>query len=62
MWKEQVKKNPRDASMTTMQDDNTLKSLELSEGQIEADFRRLNLEHTRRIYQEVTVRAEKESW
>src|SRR5260370_9477131 len=62
MRKEQVKKNPRDASMTTKQDDNTLKSLELSEGQLEAHFRRLNLAHTRRIYQEVAVRAEKESW
>jgi DNA replication protein DnaC len=48
--------------MTTKQDDNTLKSLELSEGQLEVHFRRLNLAHMRRIYQEVAVRAEKESW
>jgi len=63
MRKEQVKKNPRDASMTPKQDDNnTPKSLELSEGQLEVHFRRLNLAHTRRIYKEVAVRAEKESW
>jgi len=48
--------------MTTKQDDNTLKSLELSEGQLEVHFRRLNLAHTRRIYKEVADRAEKESW
>ena len=35
MRKEQVKKNPRDASITTKQDNNTPKSLELSEGQLE---------------------------
>src|SRR6516165_6170272 len=34
----------------------------LSEGQLEALFRRLNLAHTRRIYQEVADRAEKENW
>ena len=62
MSKEQVKKNPRGASMTPKQDDNTPKSLELSEGQLEVHFRRLNLAHTRRIYKEVAVRAEKESW
>jgi DNA replication protein DnaC len=62
MSKEQVKKNPRDASLTPKQDDNTPKSLELSEGQLEVHFRRLNLAHTRRIYKEVAVRAEKESW
>jgi DNA replication protein DnaC len=62
MRKEQVKKNLRDASMTPAQDDNTPKSLELSEGQLEVHFRRLNLAHTRRIYKEVAVRAEKESW
>ena len=61
MRKEQVK-NPRGASMTPKQDDNTPKSLELSEGQLEVHFRRLNLAHTRRIYQEVAARAEKESW
>src|SRR5215472_3465881 len=34
----------------------------LSEGQLELLFRRLNLAHTRRIYQEVVDRAEKENW
>ncbi len=33
-----------------------------SEGQLECLFRRLNLAHTRRIYQEVADRAEKENW
>jgi hypothetical protein len=50
MNKEQVKKNPREASMTTKQKDDTPKSLELSEGQLEAHFRRLNLAHTRMRY------------
>jgi DNA replication protein DnaC len=40
----------------------TLKIPKLSEGQLEPLFRRLNLAHTRRIYQEVADRAEKESW
>ena len=40
----------------------TLKTPKLSEGQLEPLFRRLNLAHTRRIYQEVADRAEKESW
>jgi DNA replication protein DnaC len=40
----------------------TLKIPKLSEGQLELLFRRLNLAHTRRIYQEVADRAEKESW
>src|SRR6202011_2585057 len=62
MRKEQVKKNPREVSMATKQEDDTPKSLELSEGQLEAHFRRLNLAHTRRIYQDVADRAEKESW
>jgi DNA replication protein DnaC len=62
MKKETVTQNRRGASMTTKQDDNTVKSLELSEGQLEVHFRRLNLAHIRRIYQEVAVRAEKESW
>jgi DNA replication protein DnaC len=35
---------------------------QLSEGQLEPLFRRLNLAHTRRIYQEVADRAEKENW
>jgi DNA replication protein DnaC len=34
----------------------------LSEGQLDPLFRRLNLAHTRRIYQEVADRAEKENW
>ena len=62
MRKEQVRKNPRETSLTLKQDDNTSKSLELSEGQLEAHFRRLNLAHTRRIYKEVADRAEKEGW
>jgi DNA replication protein DnaC len=62
MRKQQVRKNPRETSLTPKQDDNTSKSLELSEGQLEVHFRRLNLAHTRRIYKEVAVRAEKESW
>src|SRR5437667_5080205 len=62
MRKEQVRKDPRDASITTKQDNNTPQSLELSEGQLEVHFRRLNLAHTRRIYKEVADRAEKESW
>src|SRR6266567_5402667 len=40
----------------------TLNIPKLSEGQLEPLFRRLNLAHTRRIYQEVADRAEKESW
>src|SRR5438445_12987509 len=48
--------------MATKQDDNTPKSLELSEGQLEVHFRRLNLAHTRRIYKEVAVGAARESW
>jgi DNA replication protein DnaC len=59
--KETVTQNRRGASMTTKQDD-TAKSLELSEGQLEAHFRRLNLAHMRRIYKEVAGQAEKESW
>src|SRR6516225_5700174 len=34
----------------------------LSEGQLEPLFRRLNLANTRRIYQELADRAEKEQW
>src|SRR6202048_2112075 len=62
MSTEQVKKNLRAASITTKPEDDTPKSLELSEGQLEVHFRRLNLAHTRRIYKEVADRAEKESW
>jgi hypothetical protein len=50
MRKEQLRKDPRVPSLTPKQDDNTSKSLELSEGQLEAHFQRLNLAHTRRIY------------
>jgi hypothetical protein len=39
MSKEQVRKNLRETSLTPKQDDNTSKSLELSEGQLEAHFR-----------------------
>src|SRR6266446_9671283 len=35
---------------------------ELSEGQLDALFKRLNLAHMRRIYQAVATQAEKESW
>jgi DNA replication protein DnaC len=62
MRKEQLRKNPRVTSLTPKQDDHTSKSLELSEGQLDAHFRRLNLAHTRRIYKEVADRAEKEGW
>ena len=62
MKKETVTKNRQSASMATKQDDNTLQSLGLSEGQLEVHFRRLNLAHTRRIYKEVADRAEKERW
>ena len=62
MRKEPAKKNPREESMTTKREEDAPKSLELSEGQLEAHFRRLNLAHTRRIYKEVADRAEKESW
>src|SRR5438552_8711326 len=62
MRKETVTQNRRGTSMATKQDDNTPKSLELSEDQLEVHFRRLNLAHTRRIYKEVAVRAERESW
>ena len=49
MRKEPVRKNPREASMTPKQDDNTPKSLELSEGQLEVHFRRLHLAHMRQF-------------
>jgi DNA replication protein DnaC len=38
------------------------KTPQLSEGHLESLFRRLNLAHTRRIYQGVADRAEKENW
>jgi len=40
----------------------TSKKPKLSDGQLEPLFRRLNLAHTRRIYQDVADRAEKENW
>jgi DNA replication protein DnaC len=48
--------------MRMRNDPNPLKSPELSEAQLEAHFRRLNLAHMRRIYLEVADRAEKETW
>jgi DNA replication protein DnaC len=48
--------------MATKNDLHPPKSLELSEGQMEVHFRRLNLAHMRRIYKEVAERAEKECW
>ena len=53
--------DPLGASMTA-KPDSTPMSLELSEGQLEAHFRRLNLAHMRRIYKDVAGRAEKENW
>jgi DNA replication protein DnaC len=61
MSKETRVKDPRGAVMTA-KTDNTPKSLELSEGQLEAHFRRLHLAQMRRIYKDVAGRAEKESW
>jgi DNA replication protein DnaC len=55
-------KDPRGEPMAAKNDPNPRQSLELSEGQLEAHFRRLNLAHMRRIYHEVAARAEKESW
>jgi DNA replication protein DnaC len=40
----------------------SLKMPTLSEGQLEPLFQRLNLAHTRRIYQDLADRAEKENW
>jgi DNA replication protein DnaC len=54
--------DPPDTPMVIKNDSSAPKSLELSEGQFEAHFRRLHLAHMRRIYKEVAVRAEKESW
>jgi DNA replication protein DnaC len=45
---------PKQSSNSTMPN--------LSEGQLEILFRRLNLAHTRRIYQDLADRAEKENW
>ena len=38
------------------------KKPKISEGQLEPLFRRLNLAHTRRIYEDIADRAEKEDW
>ena len=62
MTKNIPRKDPPGVSMATKNDRNAPKSLELSEGQLEVHFRRLNLAHMRRIYKEVAARAEKESW
>ena len=59
MKKETLAKN---LPVTAKTDPNTSKNWELSEAHLEAHFRRLNLAHMRRIYQEVADRAEKESW
>jgi DNA replication protein DnaC len=40
----------------------TSKKPKISEGQLEPLFRRLNLAHTRRIYEDIADRAEKEDW
>jgi len=40
----------------------TSKKPKISEGQLEPLFRRLNLAHTRSIYQDVADKAEKENW
>ena len=48
--------------MTITTDNQIPESLNLSEAEMEALFRRLNLAHMRRIYQEVAHRAENESW
>jgi DNA replication protein DnaC len=47
-------------SLTT--DNHIPQSLSLSEAELDALFKRLNLAHTRRIYKEVAAQAEKESW
>src|SRR5262245_9090407 len=61
MKRETPRSDPRGA-LVAAKIDNTPKSLELSEGQLQIHFRRLNLAHMRRIYKEVAGRAEKESW
>ena len=62
MKKDTPIKDPRGVSMALKNDLNVPKRLELSEGQLQVHFRRLNLAHMRRIYKEVAARAEKESW
>src|SRR5215469_15211521 len=60
MRKETREKDPRGAGITAKI--NNTPSLELSEGQLEIHFRRLNLAHMRRIYKDVAERAEQEDW
>ena len=48
--------------MTNHTPESSLKIPKLSEGQLQSLFRRLNLAHTRRIYQDVARRAENENW
>jgi len=60
MRKETREKDPRGAGITAKT--NNTPSLELSEGQLEIHFRRLNLAHMRRIYKDVAERAEQEDW
>jgi DNA replication protein DnaC len=47
-------------SLTT--DNHIPQSLSLSQAELDALFKRLNLAHTRRISKEVAAQAEKESW
>jgi len=47
---------------TTKMDDPMTQTTQLSAPQLDALFKRLNLAHMRRIYQEVAHRAEKENW
>jgi hypothetical protein len=47
-------------SITT--DKHIPQSRTLSEAELDALFKRLNLAHTRRIYKQVAAQAEKESW
>ncbi len=56
------RRDRQEQSMTAKTDGPIPWTGELSEDQLEAHFRRLNLAHMRRIYQEVAARAEKESW
>jgi len=56
-----LRKNLRSASMTVDHQE-SLQNGELSDGQLEAHFRRLHLAHMRRIYKDVAERAEKEDW
>src|ERR1700736_3861520 len=54
---------PERGTMTTTKMDAPMtQTTQLSTPQLDALFKRLNLAHMRRIYQEVAQRAEKESW